>query len=146
MPRRSTRDDINRELRRTELDRLLRRHPDKRQDHWAEHFGVHKSTISKDIKAIRQEWQRIRLDSFEERIGQQLAGIEHTKSVAWEQFDATGDVRYLNQVMDCIKEENKVLGVYAAQRSEVTGPNGGPIESHNVVIYLPDNGRGRENE
>lgn len=146
MPRRSTKQDIGVELRRTELDKLLRRHPDKRQSHWAAHFDVHPSLISKDIKAIRKEWQKIRLDSFEERLAQQLAGIQHAKSVAWEQFEQTEDVRFLNQVMDCIKEENRVLGVHAATRVEATGKDGGPIETKaQVVVYIPDNGRDREN-
>jgi predicted transcriptional regulator len=55
--------------------------------------------------------------------------------------DQDGNTRYLDTAMKALGDLRKLLGIDAPSRVELAGQGGGPLQS-NVVVYLPDNGRG----
>src|SRR4051794_24543124 len=55
--------------------------------------------------------------------------------------DQDGNTRYLETAMKALADLRKLLGIDAPSRVELSGQGGAPFQS-NVVVYLPDNGRG----
>lgn len=54
-----------------------------------------------------------------------------------------GAKQYLDTVGWTVEQRLKILGAYAATKSELTGKDGGPVETAATVsVYMPDNGRG----
>jgi len=53
---------------------------------------------------------------------------------------SVGDARFLNGVMDCIKQRCAILGVEAPKKQELTGKDGKPLPSL-VNVYIPQNNR-----
>lgn len=143
----------------------------------AETEGVDKAQISRDLKAIRQEWRTSTLLDFSEAQNRELAkldALEQTHWRAWErsigvattikveykgikpldsepdtepEFGQTversetsvklvGDPRFLDGVYRCIAERCKILGIYAAVKNEVAGPNGTPLPGSPVKGYV----------
>jgi len=40
----------------------------------------------------------------------------------------SGDQKFLAGALDCVEEQNKLLGIYPPERRELTGAGGGPVE------------------
>lgn len=53
----------------------------------AEQLGVSRSTVSKDLNVIREEWRRQLASSVEERLGDEIARLDAIEREAWEQWD-----------------------------------------------------------
>lgn len=51
------------------------------------------------------------------------------ESAAVERVSQIGDQSFLAGAREIVKEENKLLGLYPPERHELTGANGGPIET-----------------
>lgn len=119
------------------------------------------SFISREIKAIEEDWRADVVRSLDVLKSTQIERIKRVMNTAWEQFEASkkqrhkrttvgvpkgelgaqslkevqvtteetdGDPRWLEIVMGCIAEINKLCGLYAPVRNEVSGPGGGPIQ------------------
>ncbi len=108
-----------------------------------------KATICADLKRIRQEWRTARLSNMDEKVEHELAVIDQAEAAAWEGWERSigkytvktqetgggpqgpvnkesiktehlaGDPRFLQMVQDCIDKRCKILGLYAAIKSEV---------------------------
>lgn len=50
----------------------------------AQNEGVHHSTISRDLDAIREEWKNARVGLIDAKSQEELAKIDHVEKVAWE--------------------------------------------------------------
>ena len=128
----------------------------------AEKLGVSQATISGDIKALHRDWLKSSLIDFDKAKARELAKIDDLERInyaAWERScedaesttkkmigDPTtgrkemsktakgqaGDPRFLQGIQWCIDRRCKILGVDAPQRKEITGKDGGPIETKNV--------------
>lgn len=57
-----------------------------RQREIAEYIGVSASLVSKDIAEIREAWLRGQVDSFDQRVANELAKIDHLEREAWAAF------------------------------------------------------------
>lgn len=120
------------------------------------------ATVSRDIKVLQRDWLKSALIDFDQAKARELAKIddlERTYHEAWERSceDAetttqkmigdsktgrkemsktakgqAGDPRFLQGILQCIDRRCKLLGVDAPQRKEITGKDGGPIETKNV--------------
>lgn len=117
-------------------------------------LGVHTSAICRDIKAARQVWREDAADAVESMVAEQLQkidAVERRAMRAWERstedkeivtqkVDAEGKREvtkrtegqagcpaFLGIQLDCIEQRRKILGIDAPQRSEISGPAGGPI-------------------
>jgi len=115
----------------------------------ADDIGVSASTVSRDLKALHQEWQASALLDFDKAKAAELAKIDRLEREYWEAWvrsceDAetirqegdpkakpskvvrtfkgqAGDPRFLQGIQWCIDRRCKILGVDAPQRHEVKG-------------------------
>jgi predicted transcriptional regulator len=127
----------------------------KTQQEIANFLELDRSMVSREVKAIREEWKQSSIRDFDEARGQKLAELELVKCELWQawqeskeqkettlkeriaslgdgnsresdkrlkistrQQTATGDAVYLGGVVNCVKEQAKLLGLYP---EETTG-------------------------
>lgn len=122
----------------------------------AQEVGIDQSTVSRDLKAIRDEWLKSTLVDFNEAEGRELAKIDAVEVEAWAAFERSkedreisvqesvdgdsnrqkaqirtegrdGDPKWLEIVLKCSEQRRKILGIDAPVKSEVTGKDGGPL-------------------
>jgi hypothetical protein len=79
-------------------------------------------TINGDIKKLERQWRKSAADTIEEHKARQLAEIGEVKRQAWLDKDAA-------LVLRAIDTEANITGTKAATKQEVTGANGGPIQT-----------------
>ena len=133
-------------------------------EHLAKHrpYKVTQQTISYDLKAIKKKWLASSLRDFDEARSTELSKIDNLEAVAWSEYlksqepvikkktvmkidghttEATqegqtglGDPKYLDTVKWCIDRRIKLLGLDAPVRKEVTGKDGGPIETTSLDL------------
>lgn len=114
----------------------------------ADEVELSQPTVSRDIKALQQEWLDLATANFDEAKAKELAKIDHLEREYWaawrrSQEDAesestkmveaqggkrleaqtqrkgqAGDPRFLSGVQWCIEQRCKILGVYAAEKVE----------------------------
>ncbi len=64
----------------------------------------------------------------------------------WHRAMVEGDLRAVDRLLRVAERRARLLGL-DLDRVEVSGPGGGPIEvAAEVVVYVPDNGRGATGE
>lgn len=129
----------------------------KTQQEIANFLELDRSMISREVKAIKQEWKQSSLRDFDEERGQKLAELELVKVELWAAWHESktaqettsiektgladseknssslasarikhllrkqtkpGDVSYMSGIVNCIKEQSKLLGLYP---EETTG-------------------------
>ena len=106
-------------------------------------------TIAKDMARIRAEWRTSRIADFDAKIDKELAVIDHLEAEAWAGWQRSigkvkvttqkttaegeettvrtehqaGDPRFLAQVDSCVDKRCRILGLYAAIKTqmELTG-------------------------
>jgi len=134
----------------------------------ADELKIDQSTVSRDLKALYEEWRQSALIDFNEAKARELAKIDHLERTyyeAWErsredaEVEATkvvdinggkryeaqtqrkgqaGDPRFLQGVQWCIERRCRILGVDAPEKHEHSGPHGKPIEYRNVTELSDD--------
>lgn len=77
--------------------------------------------INRDCQTLDREWREQAAGDTEALRGRQLAEIREARRASWEAKD-------LNAVYRGMELEIKLLGTAAPERSEVSGPGGGPIQ------------------
>ncbi len=120
----------------------------------AEELEVCSRTVFRDIERLRREWLESTVVDFDQAVGDQLAKIDLIEQQAWAAWERSqtdkrvrtaetggkggdktklqevgqcGDASYLNVITKCVEQRNKLLGLEAPQRQELSGPGGGPI-------------------
>ena len=105
----------------------------------AESLGVNQATISRDLKAISDDWRASAIRDFDVAKGFAIARLEHIIREAWSAFERSkenvvatkyhtdrrgnqqrttitktqyGDARFLNIVLKCLAEESKLQDLY----------------------------------
>lgn len=93
-----------------------------------------KSTVHHDVKALLAEWRRERLDNIEDYVAVELRRIGDATAALWAEWEKSkggGDrpaaVGYITEIRMQLAERRKLLGLYAPERREVSGPGGGPV-------------------
>ena len=100
------------------------------------------STVARDIKRCRRLWREHTGADIDELKAARLAQLGEVKRQAWLAF-LSADKRsmtrpgYLNQIRLVIADEAKMLGLNAAQKRELTGKDGAPLPSVDV-LFSPD--------
>ena len=133
----------------------------KTQDAIAQELGVTQQQISYDLKTIQERWRKsalVDLNEAKQRELERIDVLEREYWQAWEnskgeqsrstaskageatraqvvKFESAGDPRFLAGVQWCVEQRCKILGLHAAVKSEVSGPDGGALE---VVIRYAD--------
>lgn len=127
----------------------------------AEQLGLNQSTVSRDIATIQQRWRQSVLVDVNEAKQRELERIdvlereywdawndsrgEHQRSTASKaegqssraqivKYESAGDPRFLAGVQWCVEQRCRILGLLAAQKSEVTGRDGDAIR----IEYVND--------
>ena len=120
------------------------------------HYTLSRHQVCEDLKAIRQDWREQTQQSMDEWTDAQLAKLDRVEAEAWDAWDRskleamktrqskgtdgtttatvekegqTGDPRYLSAVLTVIERRSKLLGLDAPERRELSGPDGGPIQT-----------------
>ena len=125
----------------------------------AAEVGVSQRCVSGDLKAIQEIWLASALQDFNALRAQQLAKIDQVEYEYWQAWqrskeqsvrkmteqkgetkhaqvtieDSYGDPRFLQGIERCIDQRCKLLGLHAPVRTEMSGPNGGPIEVQTIT-------------
>lgn len=105
------------------------------------------STISRDLKAIREEWKQSAVRDFDEAKGKELARLDAVEREAWEAWERSkvqrettrtkrrtgdtlsdeaelkkesrdGDPRFLAMVIDCVDKRCELLGLVVKGKDE----------------------------
>jgi hypothetical protein len=152
MPR-GTAEELTIESRRCQLAELFLRGI-KRQAELAQHLGVNRSTVSRDLKVLNARWKEAAVRDLDAAKGQELERLdqlEHEYWQAWQQSkgphevttteqttggdgdrvraairkeEQHGDPRYLDGVQWCIEQRCRILGIHAPQKIAPTTPDG----------------------
>lgn len=132
----------------------------------AAEVGISQSTVCRDLEKLRQEWREKANIDFDQAVAEQLAKIDHLEATYWDAWERSlkpmvrtatdeatgkeqrvetsrdGDPRYMEGVMNCIRERSKLLGLYLPQKFSETTPEGAESASKGGTVFLfPDNGR-----
>lgn len=131
-------------------------------------LGLSPATVSRDIKALIEEWRQSAISDIEEAKAKELARINRIEREAWEAWEASkqmetghrqttqyggegqsasyavtrraspGDTKYMDIIRWCIDQRCKLLGLNAPDRHEHSGPDGGPITHAAAVADMTD--------
>jgi len=123
----------------------------------AAQVGVTQQTISNDLKAIRDDWMARAAYDLSQAKARELARIDQLEAHYWREWyrsqaegksstqeringsdstreklslhktDRLGDPRYLAGIQWCIERRCAILGLNAASKQELSGPDGKPI-------------------
>ena len=78
-------------------------------------------TINNDLRVIRETWRERAQADYADWVAEELARIEEVEAAAWKRDD-------MELVLKCSDRRCKLLGLYAPNRQEVSGPEGGDIQ------------------
>jgi hypothetical protein len=73
-------------------------------------------------------WERSQKDAEVET----TTSIGEEKSIKFKREGQTGDSRFLDIVSKCIAQRCRILGVDAPTKMQLTGPNGGPVQTQDL--------------
>jgi hypothetical protein len=125
----------------------------KHQTAIAEVFGVSQATISRDLDAIKKDWQESALVVFDEIKAKELAKVDNLEREYWDAWQESkvlkskdddgedvrlskdGDPRFLSGVQWCIEQRLKIFGVYSAAKVE----HSGDVSSEIIIRYADEN-------
>lgn len=133
----STRKNVQVQERRSRVAEMYLR--GKMQTEIAAEFGVNVAQISRDLKAIRQEWLKSRVCDFDTLKTEELAKINALEVEYWQAWQQSrkfqfkrfsgkairvgvrrvvrdGNPAFLQGVQWCISERCKILGIYEATK------------------------------
>ena len=139
------------------------------QQEIAKKLSVNQSQVSRDLKALSQQWQQESIEAIDKIKARDLAKLAHlertfhdgwnrsiqeqfierkkesnvdgkvTKENSFETKTLIGDPRFLDGVLKCISKREEIFGYQAPKRLDHT--TGGKEFTENKVIILPSNGR-----
>lgn len=104
------------ENRRVEVASLLLAGRTQRQ--MAEMLGVGKGTISRDVVAIRAEWQGRRLELLDSVGAEDLARTDAAIAAIWDEV-LNGKLPAVDRLVSLLQYRARVLGLEAVQRQEL---------------------------
>jgi len=105
------------------------------------------TAINRELKKLTQQNEQ----KLEECRALELERLEHLTRSLWPDATDRQHPMLRNPAIDRFlrvsERRCKLLGLDAAQRMELTGEGGGPVEANvSVTFYIPDNGRDSGNE
>lgn len=97
----------------------------KTQSELAEEFGVNQSTISRDLEAIRQQWQEQALLHFDEIKSRELARIDRLEREYWEAWDESKKDAETIKQFGALDSDQKKLRAGKVEKT-IKGQSGNP--------------------
>ena len=100
----------------------------------AKELGVSKPTISRDVKAIEEQWRAEAMQDISAAKGRDLKRTDRMIGALWPKA-LNGNERAAKMVLDLMQHRAKLLGLNAPEKRELTGMEGEPltIQIHRVV-------------
>jgi len=101
-----------------------------------ERLGVDHSTVSTDLRAIREEWKAERLSNMDEALSRELAELDEMEAQLARKWLETEEPIWINQRLKLKEQRAKLLGLNSPEKQQIQISDAPP-----VMFYLPDNGR-----
>lgn len=108
-----------------------------KQEALAERVGVDQSTISRDIAAIEHDWKIATCEDIAKAKGKDLARIERVIQGLWPSA-TSGHLGAVDRVVKLLQHRAKLLGLYAPEKREHSGPDGAPLIGPDITMYTRD--------
>ena len=105
-------------------------------------LGVNQSTISRDLKRLQEQWVREASQDIGERRARELAELDDMEKDAALEFNKSKNPQWWHARLKAKERRAKLLGLDAPVKQDITSKG----EQVNVVLYLPDNRRGDDND
>jgi len=126
-------------------------------------YTLTQQMISYDLKRLQEQWQKSALVDVDELKAKELAKVDRLEREYWRAWERSredaetlqqvggkdgpdkitktskgqaGDPRFLQGVQWCIERRCKILGVDAPEKRELSGRDGGPIETKTNVTGI----------
>lgn len=110
----------------------------------AYHVDVH--TAYSDVQAVQSYFRRTAYESIEDVREQQAARLDMALFAVMPQVKK-GDYFAIKSMLAIEKRRSALLGLDAPNRTELTGKNGGPVETENIrEKWSPEEATARTNE
>jgi hypothetical protein len=119
-------------------------------------YSLSRAIISGQIKEILEDWRLYTITEIGQQRAEELLRLNKIERAAWEAWNRSkdeatktisekgegrngpslervikegrdGDPRFLTIILNCVTERCKLLGLYPAARTELTGAGGGPV-------------------
>jgi hypothetical protein len=94
----------------------------------AQALGVDRSTVSRDITALRTSWRVDAAADVQERIAREDAELDSMERDCAIEFAKSKDRGWLQTRLAIKDRRASLLGLDAPKRTEISGRNGGPID------------------
>jgi hypothetical protein len=94
---------------------------------------VTRSQIARDIQEIQKRWREAGLINFNEAVNRELARVDRLEATHWRAWeksfagDGEGNPAFLAGALRCSEHRSRILGLFAPERKEFSGPNAGPF-------------------
>lgn len=91
-----------------------------------------RSTVCADVHELLAEWRSERLGNIDDYVTLELRRIDDATAALWCEWERSraegrGEVAYIAEVRHQLAERRKLLGLYAPERREISGPAGGAV-------------------
>lgn len=92
----------------------------------AKELGVSLPTISRDVKAIEEQWRAEAMQDISAAKGRDIKRSERLIGAMWTKA-LNGNERAAKMVLDLMQHRAKLLGLNAPEKRELTGNEGEPL-------------------
>lgn len=96
-------------------------------------YSICRQQVSVDLKKLQTRYETAAMASLSQQRGRALAQMALVESTAWAAFDRSqkvdaGNPAFLRLVIDAHDRKARMLGLEVAQRTEISGISGSPIQ------------------
>ena len=99
-------------------------------------YKISRSQLGYDLQKLKAEWKARATSAFADEKAESLAELKLLRSEAWRAFEnSKRDPKFIASILSILERRAKLLGLDGPAKLELSGPNGGPIESANVEAF-----------
>jgi len=103
----------------------------------AEALGVSIGTIASDVKIIMGRWEREQVESINEWVALEDRRLDRLLNALWNDALAM-NFSAIDRVLSIQNQRAKLKGLYAPERREVTGADGGAVRVTQIIEGIPE--------
>jgi len=100
-------------------------------------YAISRQTVSYDIARLARDWEAAAAESFASAKARALRKLEELERSGWESLERSrkdggpGSVAFVKVLLEVHDRRAKLLGLDAPTRTEISGPEGGPVVLEN---------------
>jgi hypothetical protein len=99
-------------------------------------YKISRSQLGYDLAKLKADWKARAVSAFADEKAESLAELKLLRSEAWRAFEnSKRDPKFIAAILSILERRAKLLGLDGPAKLELSGPNGGPIESANVEAF-----------